>query len=187
MRIDRIDNIRVWCMISGASLILFVAGSMLFYQLLYDESKKMVLLQQEYRTYVDIIKRTLEKNQLVNADGSLDAAGKVYGDFPEGVRVVSSDMCVHQDLTGLQVNRDVTYLKESALTYYKENGFDANACVTAYDAHDETKNTSPRRVKAVKRVKRKTTAVPQVYDVVADRGAKKKASFLGHLSGLNFG
>lgn len=190
MRIDRINSIRLWCMILSIFLILFTTGSMLFYRLLYDESKKMLLLQQEYRTYVDVIKRSLEKGaqeQLVDARMSPDNTTKIYGDFPEGARVSSSNVHVQHDLSHSQVNRDVAYLKESALSYYREHGFDAHACAMVYDAIDDVKRAQKTPVKSVKRGKKKTGAVPHVYEVATDRGAKKKAFLRGPLHCLNFG
>lgn len=86
------------------------------YRFFYAQAQKMIELQEEYRSYVDILKKKVIATE--ESDEQKDEC--IVTAFPEGARVYTSEADCDMLDSFIVVNRKSDYLKQSTLAYLKK-------------------------------------------------------------------
>lgn len=113
------------------------------YRFFYAQAQKMIELQEEYRSYVDVLKK-----KVIEADTTPDKEKDECSDsvFPEGARVYTSESDCGIPDSFIVVNRKADYLKQSTLAYFKEQKLDH----VAQELHNYNQQTLQRPRKKIR-------------------------------------
>lgn len=104
----------------GLSVLIVVA--FLEYRFFSHQAQKLVVLKEQYRTYVSMLREAVHKYGMLPEELDEDLQSCNEFSFPAGARVFSSD---DPNEEYVFINREGEYLKQSSLSYLKEQQLEA--------------------------------------------------------------
>ena len=163
IRFKQITNSQLFLLLSGLSAIAMCLIIALYveYCFFYRQSRKMIELQTQYGQYIKEVK-------------------KIFGGLSEMQQeLVSSYQCDHEfDNSFIPVNRTLSYLKESAEDYFKEQHI--SSCVDQmYEATNVHQANNAKKSVGRRRQSKRT---PRSFPLAMD----PKAEFIWPIDRANF-